>query len=318
MHDYGYVVVNTKIDTDHIKQLFWRDLQKINPKLLNVDISQLWNLQSGMDYPTPTMQGLVGEYGLSHGEAAWHIRCNDVIKGIFSQLLFTQRLVVSFDAIGYSTDLDKNSESGWLHVDQNPYAASPMSSGSPSLQGIFYAEDVKGNCATTVVLPGSHKMWRNHVYTSRSHFQIVDTILEEHATRLVLKAGDLLIFNSKLVHQGWHGPHRLCFMVSYGLKDDRTEQVRRRKIMMYLNCYRSSHWSQLGLPHGYKITQGNAFRVLKPTLQHPETPSIKDKVMWAHDAKTLQALAERADPASELEYKSKYLPYIPSDILQLL
>lgn len=40
----------------------------------------------------------------------------------------------------------------------------------------------------------------------------------------------------------------LCAVqVSYGLKADRAESVRARKIRMYLSGARSSHWSQLGL-----------------------------------------------------------------------
>ena len=146
------------------------------------------------------------------------------------------------DAVGYSSDYEKQTGQKWLHVDQNPYISGGQIS---SFQGIFYAEDSYGDRAGTVVVPGSHLDKLKHNYKSRGHFQIVDqNAYWRDAVKLEIPAGCLLVYTSWLVHQGWHGPHRLCFMVSYGRKIDRSEDARRAKVMMYLGGHRSTHWSQ--------------------------------------------------------------------------
>lgn len=66
----------------------------------------IWSLIPDVDYPSPDISGLLGEYGLSHGNAAWCIRTNKEIVQVFSSLqgVESNDLVCSFDAVGYSPD----------------------------------------------------------------------------------------------------------------------------------------------------------------------------------------------------------------------
>ena len=316
LQDLGYVVIQNMIDSDLIQSLFKEDLREINRELPE-DIT-LWNLRPGIDYPSPNMPGLVGEWGLSHGRAAWTVRCNKNIQDVFSYLLNTENLVCSTAAIGFSTDAEPESTLSWLHVDQNPHIYTPLGTDTQSLQGIVYAEDTYDiSGATTVIVSASHKSWLSHNFKSSNHFEIVNQeIYTPTAHRLKLKAGDLLIYNSKTVHQGWHGPHRLCFMVSYGRKIDRTEIVRKNKILMYLSGYRSTHWSQLSQHHGYKLYNNTdkEFNILQPEIQIGNIPIMQQNYMTSIAANMYRA----AFPVPPNMYTTLLDYLIPIDRLSLL
>jgi hypothetical protein len=259
----GYAVVSVpSIDLNELKTLFARDMSEITGR--SVDFPELW--QPGhVKIPDSSHPGLLGEYGLSQGNAAWYVRTNKDIIDLYKLLLGADRIVCSMDAIGFSQDPDQGPVRGsdqcpaqglhrplWLHVDQNPHAW--PGADLNSIQGIFYAEDSFGERAGTIVAPCSHKDWLMHQYHSDRHFQIIGQQNKyfSRAVKLEIPAGCLLLFSSKLVHQGMYGPHRLCFMICYGDAKDRSEQIRKRKIVMYLGGHRSSHWSQFGIYHGWK------------------------------------------------------------------
>jgi hypothetical protein len=207
---------------------------------------------------------------MAQGDSAWMVRTNTGIQDVFRNLLGTDELVCSMDAIGFSTDYEVPTYRKWLHTDQH----TELPGGEwTSIQSIFYAEDVpedsEGIYACTVVVPGSHR-YNNDFPGGQSHFCPVSKHSEyyEQAVRLRIKAGQLLVFSSNLVHQGWQGKHRLCYMVSYGKKSDRSEEERGRKVLMYLCGHRSNHWSQYGQLHGLKCLNSNLnWPVIKPTLR---------------------------------------------------
>ena len=311
MDNNGYCVVNIQsIDVDKLKDLFRKDLSQIvdHP----VDTDKMWTMRPAIDFPRTQMTGLLGEYGLSQGDAAWHVRTNLEIQSIFSKLLKATPvdLVCSFEAIGFSTTESRIYNRKVLHVDQNPYIPGGNIN---SIQAIFYAESSQTSDneadprATTVVVPGSHKDWLDHNYRLHDgHHQAVDQ--EKYwskAFRLVIPAGCLLVFSSKLIHQGWSGPQQLCFMVSYGLKSDRDEDSRIRKIVMYLGGHQSTHWSQFGQYHGVKWRYGEPWKMIVPSL----TASADET--W------VESLLEDAI-ASDEWYEFEFDSYIPKDRLTLI
>ena len=247
----GYTIIPNILSVEERKQLlelFIDDLSEINTEL-NTDniktLSDLFNLKKDVDYPSANFNRLLGEYGLCQGNACWYIRTNKTIQNKFAQALGTKELVCSMDSIGFSSSDCECTRVNWLHVDQfinqGPYLSSLT-----SYQGIYYYSDVVNDeYATTMVVPGTHKQDR---YTSSEGC----SKLFNNALKLKVHANSLLIFNSKLVHQGWYGKNRLAFMISYGNINDRTEQVRQRKVMFYINGWRSNHWSQLATRLGFK------------------------------------------------------------------
>lgn len=260
----GYVLLGNIFgpDLETLKYLFIKDLQQISPKLDNLTPDELFNPKMDHDYPGGRLFGLLGEYGLCHGEAAWEVRTHSKILETYAAILDIpqDRLICSFDSIGYSTQDCETTELRWLHTDQP--AEDKQTCNLKSFQGIYYATETNEHTATTVVIPRTHSVVRSR-----------DSINQEKdwqkAVRLKIPADTLLIFNSKLIHQGWHGPNRLCFMICYSDKLARTEEARQLKIYMYIYGLRSTHWSQFPRIHGSKHVKGlenNEFQDLVPRL----------------------------------------------------
>jgi len=308
----GFAVIKIpSIDLTHLKDLFARDLSEITGK--HIKFPELWQPSQDPGLPA-SPNGMMGSYGLSQGDAAWYVRTNNDIIAVFKQLLDAEQVICSMDSIGFAQNdaYTGAQDVCWLHVDQNPNIM--PGADLYSLQGIFYAENSYGpeetrselRRASTVVVPGRHKFWTQHNYMNRNHYQIVDQeYWAKRAVRLKITAGSLLIFNSKLVHQGMYGPHRLCFMVSYGDVKDRTEKCKERKVMMYLGGHRSSHWSQFGLYHGYKWRHGEPWNMLVPRLAIDKT--LEDHLDFIEDEKT-----------NPDHYESELDQFIPVERLALL
>lgn len=292
----GYAVVKIpSINLELLKSEFAMDISDIT--MHHVRFPDLWQPQYTL--PQSSMPGLMGEYGLSQGNAAWSVRTNKEIISLYKTLLNTDQVVCSMDAIGFSQDIIPSNELRsrlWLHVDQNPNA--PKGADLLSIQGIFYAESSETpplsqvSRAGTIVVPGSHKNWLNHDYQNTSHFKMVNQDeYSNSAVKLIIPEGCILLFNSRLVHQGLIGPHRLCFMTCYGRKQDRNEEARKRKIMIYLGGHRSSHWSQYGIYHGWKWLHGERWTMLEPrTIGNDVSDFLEDEVTpvdaYSHDLDT--------------------------------
>lgn len=327
LETHGYVVVRELADPHELTRLFRRDLETISPRAIGIG---LWDLMPDVHFPGPAMPGLLGEWGLSQGNACWTVRTNRAIQQIFQSILGVDGdhdLVVSMDAVGFSSDREEVRGDTWLHVDYNPLIKSPLPDGIDSYQGILYATDVTEGSACTVVVPGSHLHYKEHTYDSSTHFQIVNPNLMSDAVKLMLRAGDLLVFNSKTVHQGWHGPHRLCFMVSYGRKQDRTNQERAKKLLMYMCGQRGNHWSQLGQLHGDKEyisrvslmawLSSTIINTLKPQTVNASGDSQLDAFLDMTSAKLHDVLSN--GDTTELEQVAEELSkHIPAAILDLL
>jgi hypothetical protein len=303
MDDRGYAVVKIHtIDNDHLKRLFVRDMQQISPQYEAKTETAIW---TSIDFPKAKMVGLMGEYGLSHGDAAWHVRTDTTIQVLYRELLGINDLVCSMDAVGFSNDVSPTTYQKWLHVDQNPYIPGGNIN---SIQGIYYAEDSHSSRAGTVVVPSSHLDWKQHDYLVPRHFHVVDQDKYwSKAVKLDIPAGCLLVYTSKLVHQGWHAQHRMCFMVAYGDKKNRDEIARQTKLMMYLGGHRSNHWSHVAQYHGEKWEHGSEWNMLKPQLINVSEDERQEVESFCEDYRT-----------DHREYNTKYDTFIPIDRLQLI
>lgn len=308
LHNMGYAAVHIPtIDNKMLKEQYAKDLSSITGQNLNAQ--NLFDVST--ELPTANYAGLLGEYGLCQGDSVWSVRTDPTILSIFTHLLdvpHSNDLVCSMDAIAFATDVLIESGPTWLHVDQNPNSRGGHLN---SIQGIYYAEpsispDNRVLRGTTVLVPGSHKEWHTHQF-GRSHFVRVDqSKYEDDAVRVELPASTLLLFSSKTVHQGWHGPHRLCFMVSYGCKYDRDEMVRRQKVMYYLGGHRTTHWSQYGQCHGKKWFSGDySLKMLIPQVT-PQAESFDISLMLDDELVSVE------------DYQPEYDTYIPADRLVLM
>lgn len=245
----GYAVIPIKsLDPDQLIATFRKDLVKLNPECNTK--CKLMELDTTTDYPyTGPLNGL---YGLCQSDFCWNVRCNSEIRDIFANILgiSIKDLVCSMDAFSFTESTHPVNPKMWLHRDYNTHLDTPYD----SYQGIYYLTETTKDGATTAVIPGSHT-WemKEEELRAGNHFVIhSDQTNDDRVHRLLMKPGELLIFNSKLLHQGCIGPNRLCVMVSYGNRADRTEEARQKKIIQYITGQRTTHWSQLGQAHGPK------------------------------------------------------------------
>jgi hypothetical protein len=76
----------------------------------------------------------------------------------------------------------------------------------------------------------------------------------KNARRVTVPAGGLLLWSSRLTHQGWSGGPRLGQLVCWEPKERRTETARARKVALSALGLPSTHWASLGKPRGGSST----------------------------------------------------------------
>lgn len=109
----------------------------------------------------------------------------------------------------------------------------------------------------------------------------------KNARRVTAPAGSLVVWSSKVTHQGWAGGPRLAQTICWEPRFRRSEETRRRKMLLAALGLPSTHWASLGQPHGQRtrplVVAGTEFRgdsatvgfPLKASIQHY---SLKDEV----------------------------------------
>lgn len=297
---FGYVVARLTLDPNSVIKQFLEDTDYES-------LEQLWDQATDLY----SNYGLSGGNGLSQCDAAWMVRNNNELKAIYKYLLQTEELVVSMDAIGLSGNVNPMTELNinWLHRDQHTQIE--PSCKWNSYQSIYYVTSNNfKNAAATALSSGSHLLdFSVDEQNASNHFVRIIAHQPDNTVKIIMEPGEVLIYNSKTVHQGLFGTRRLCFMVSYGKKSDRTEQVRRDKVKMYIAGQRTTHWSQLAIPHGYK----GESRYL-PTLNFNDKINITDMPEL-----TSYIFNEYVDTTSKIDwYRPELEQLIPNERLQLL
>jgi hypothetical protein len=216
--------------------------------------------------------------GLPHGKFAWGCRLNKNAKSCWKVLHETDSLVVSLDVPFYSSRDDDppplKANGSWPHADHNKHYRRHL-----TYQGVLYvwgSEDEKAS--TTVVWPSSHKkefssMMRDEKSPRmKSHYVPIknltkatkDDLLprwEKEARRVPVPSGALLIWDSRLMHQGWKGGPRLAQPICWEPRELRDGDALERK----------RRFSALGLPMNHSAASGIRHTTVSPT---PFLPNI--------------------------------------------
>jgi len=156
---------------------------------------------------------------------------------------------------------DGNTE--WLHCDQNHNTGLRW----PIVQGILYVRpSVDEGASTTVIWPGSHTDAYQRIMADpqavKQDGQLVKLSTLKSADgkrlhaeavagarRVRVKAGSLLLWDSRTTHQGWCGGPRLAQPVCWEPRSRRDEAALRRKLWMCATGVGSSHSSTEGRVH---------------------------------------------------------------------
>jgi len=221
-----------------------------------------WPLASmaGLGRGTP---GFCRDRGLPHGSFPWAARLLPALRRTYEVLYNSSDLVTSIDNAIFSPSAVRATEvdTSWPHADQNYH--DPQAGHWPTFQGLLYLHNSSAETGTTVVWPGSHKsvyheiMDNSHMRDmgrAQQHFTPMPMRFDLHvrwrkgARRLQVPAGALLLWNSRMVHQGWTGP-RLAQPVCWEPRERRDRFARERKLRLAVLGLPSSHWASLGQLH---------------------------------------------------------------------
>lgn len=198
--------------------------------------------------PTIPPHGVIKFYEVAHQAFMWRIRTHPKIIALFEALYETNGLVASFDGVGYIPPNLKRKDTNWLHSDQRP-----SDCGFKCFQG---AVALTSNEARTFqCVPQSHLKlqgyYQKYPPKDASRFQKAPHFLEydatSEATTVPLKMGQILIWDSRLLHQNVYGAgcgeKRLVAYVSY-LPRRGCSATQKSKRLKYFETRRAtSHWA---------------------------------------------------------------------------
>jgi len=243
-------------------------------------------------------KGSSSQRGMPHGSFAWNARLHQGVRTAFANIfnVAPAELAVGLDCTFWSAADSPTAEfnSEWLHCDQNHRTGLTW----PCFQGVLYVWPSEGEGASTTALwPGSHRevyqrlmddnlakrLGRHRGGQSIRLCNLADASIREELThaavagsrRVPCPAGSLLLWDSRLIHQGWAGGPRLAQPVCWEPRIRREQDygALQRKIFMCAAGVPSSHSSCEARVHGMAPRQPPRGRwprgtgpVLKPQL----------------------------------------------------
>ena len=270
----GYVVIKNMFDNnedlDYAKELLWKYLNTIG---WNEYDPSTWN-----QFPGWSISGIIYQYGIGQSELQWFIRTQPKVLHTFASIwnLTTSNsqstnhnLLTSFDGIGIFRPWKYNKYwrtlDGWFHIDQN-IVRTP---GLDAVQGLVALTDATNKTGSTVVIGKSHlyssSYLKDTVGAQDGDFVVIDEdaldglFKEPYNLRplmIALEAGDLLLWESRLIHQNAPSvlfedddDNMICDVdllrvVSYVCmtpKGKASEWILRKRIKGYESGYTSNH-----------------------------------------------------------------------------
>jgi hypothetical protein len=187
--------------------------------------------------------GVIQHYGAGHSAFAWYTRTRPRVIQVFKDLWKTNDLVVSFDGQGYWSGEQQKKNTTWLHIDQR--LDEPQFKCAQGL--VSYTNN---NGCGLMLIPGSHKIieggyFQNYEGDKTKRFNKIEKP-EDFGQPIVinLNAGDMVIWDSRVVHQNWYLPQkRLVQYVSYLPKSGLSEGQAQKREKYYIEKRSTSHWA---------------------------------------------------------------------------
>eukprot|EP00754_Rhynchopus_humris_P003237 Rhum_TRINITY_DN11730_c0_g1::Rhum_TRINITY_DN11730_c0_g1_i1::g.46759::m.46759 len=237
------------------------EAQKAYAKFMEEGIESwpLRTLYSSRQDPTP-------KRGLMHGGYAWAARRHPNVKRVFAAALEEEEkdLCVGMERVFFRpcdhTDA-KTSDQHWMHTDYNTNLQTRV-----CYQSILYTwGSEKASDSTTVVWPGSHidicdeisadsravRRGKNYVEIAQlENLELRERLLKDsrrHGRRVPMAPGSLLMFDARLVHQGWEGGKRLAMPICWEATKHRKPEALNRKLWLAATGLPSTHWASNGV-----------------------------------------------------------------------
>ena len=235
----GYTIIHNVYNNDEINEY----IKEFN--LWQTNVPELEELHNLIDF-----NGIYKHHQVGHQRFAWLARTNPKILNIFKQLWNTDEIVCSFDGCCYYSTDYLGKPHYWTHSDQ-----SSRKKGLHCYQSFL---SLTNNSERTLLLyKGSHLLHEDYFNTMEidepRDWNILDqkyvNELVEDKINLNVKAGDLVIWDSRTFHQNTCGDSScceerliqyLCYLPKNDEKNDAKQRSQRRKYFEKLRT--TSHW----------------------------------------------------------------------------
>jgi len=266
------------IQVETARTLLWDWLEGLGTGIER-DKPSTWKDDAWPDWPGIKKYGSCKRFGAAHQGATWYLRGLPNLKKVFSTIYKTEELIVSMDGIilwrPWKGNGKRRPGSSRLHVDQNP----SRKPGFHCVQGMLPLYPVNPDIGGTVVVPRSHQtqnmlLSRHKEWISSEGDYCVlhaDDLLQGQEVLIQLQPGDLLLWDSRLVHAGNVGEgstmirdlSRASLCVCMGPRERATEDVisKRKEAVKQGWCF--SHW-----PWEAKGTKGQVKGESKEKYDH--------------------------------------------------
>ena len=259
----GFTVIRAVAGEDEVEKaraLTWEWLESLGTGIKKEE-PDTWTDEAWPDWPGRKKYGTCKSQGAAHLGATWYLRGLPRLKEVFTRFWGTEELIVSLDGMiiwrPWSEQEDRRPGSSKLHMDQNP-AQKP---GFHCVQGMLPLYPVTPSVGGTMVVPRSHlkqaELLSRHKNTSREphrDYRVINPCdpLQGQEVLVPLMPGDLLLWDSRLVHCGTVGPGmddlisstlaRASMCVSMGPRDKASREVLTKRKNAVTEGWAFSHW----------------------------------------------------------------------------
>lgn len=289
------------MDISNINQQLEENGYVIVPNVYNKEeISQYKEFFYDWYFNTPYLEefhyymsfgGIFKFHNVGHQRFAWLARINEKIINIFKHIWNTDQLIVSFDGCCYYPNNYDKEQTYWTHSDQ-----SSMKKGKHCIQSFLSLTENKER--TLIVYEKSHKLHESYfeqynICNNKDWNIIKEEYIEtiQHTKKILhVKAGDLVLWDSRLFHQNSSGSNDcteerlvqyLCYLPRNHEKND--EENQEKRLVCYEEKYTTSHWpcpiSPIPKQHIHYSEYGNDIFYIDYTEIHEASlDDIQDKI----------------------------------------
>ena len=219
-----------------------------------------------------SQNNFIDRHCLPQGRFSWQIRLSSKIRSIFETIYGNNDLVGGMDSVFYKAGgtEEHNPVANWCHADQNTKRDDCES--WDCYQSVIAIFDLNQNTSeTTVVWPKSHKnVYQTLIEAASpeySHYielsllsdpQFSDVMKGRYLNfkyikegrRVPLNAGDMVVWNSKCLHQGYNNNgRRLAMPVCYEPRCRRSSKAFITKVKLAVLGVASTHWASIASRH---------------------------------------------------------------------
>ena len=219
LQQHGYVVYASTLSPGECEQalsLLWEYLEALGTGINRHD-ARTWG---EVHWPHSVGGGILPWYGIGQSDALWFVRTRPAVRQAFEAIWRTDDLITSFDGCALFRpwqpphgQREWRTNGGWWHVDQNPLLRPDFD----CVQGLVNLLPTSEQTGGNVLLPGTHnsdfaRLREDHPDAVAASCACGDYFLPipscdkllqgdgPHALMARLAAGDMLLWDSRVIH----------------------------------------------------------------------------------------------------------------------